>query len=94
MGDDPRDIHATVGVLLGDAREAVGLSQSQVGKRLAVPQSRIAKLELGIRRLLFVEALSLAKLYRTSISQFDPYGATAVKPARRARVDARRLGAG
>lgn len=85
---DRLGIHAAIGVLLGDARVAAGMPQSEVAKRLGVAQSRIAKLELGTRRLLYVEALQLAALYGLHVTAFDPSGPTqSTKAPRRPRVN-------
>lgn len=87
--DDP-EIHRRVGQLLGDAREAAGLPQSHAARLMGVAQSRIAKLELGRRRLLFIEAVQLAKLYGVPVSRFDPGAvATSARGGRRPRVDRR-----
>lgn len=87
---DEAEMHRRVGQLLGDAREAAGLPQSHVARLMGVPQSRIAKLELGRRRLLFIEAVQLAKLYGVPASRFDPgVGVTSARTGRRSRVDRR-----
>jgi hypothetical protein len=57
------------------------MSQGKVAKRLAVAQSRIAKLELWTRRLLYVEALDLAEIYGVDVSSFDPRSYSQAKPA-------------
>jgi transcriptional regulator with XRE-family HTH domain len=91
--EDPA-FHAATGRLLGDARETAGLSQAAVAKRLGIAQSRIARLELGKRRLLYSEAVRLARVYGVDISAFDPRGrspeAVAPLPGRRRRIDAPR----
>lgn len=63
-----------VGLLLGDARQAAGLSQPEAARRLGISQSRLAQLELGNRRLRLTEAFELADLYGVTISAFDPRG--------------------
>ena len=80
-----------VGMLLGDAREAAGLSQPEVARRVGTSQTRIAQLELGRRRLLFTEALVLADLYDIELRELDPRGRTlpAGRRQRRSRVDRR-----
>jgi transcriptional regulator with XRE-family HTH domain len=79
---------ARIGALLGDAREDAGLPQSAVAKALGVPQSRIAKLELGRRQLLFAEAALLADLYGVSTTHFDPRtNEPRPRARRRRRVD-------
>lgn len=93
--EDPA-LHAAVGRLLGDARQAAGLPQSGAARALGIAQSRVARLELGKRRLLFTEAVRLAQLYGVEVSAFDPRGRpteeTAPIGARRQRVDGPRRG--
>ena len=60
-----------VGRNLAAAREAAGMSQAEAARHLGVPQSRIGKLELGLRSLMFVEGLRLARLYRISAASLD-----------------------
>ena len=88
--DDPA-LHAAVGRLLGDAREKARLPQSEVARRLGIAQSRIARLELGKRRLLYWEAVAMAQLYGVDISAFDPRGRdpgeTTRLKMRRKRID-------
>lgn len=77
-----------VGRLVGDARQAAGLPQSHAARHLGWPQSRLANIELGKRRLLFVEALLLADLYAVPVSSFDPRVATPEpRHGRRPRTD-------
>jgi len=52
-----------LGTRLAAAREQAGLTQAAAAKALGIPQSRIAKLELGMRQLGFLEGLRLAQLY-------------------------------
>ncbi len=94
MHDQPLSPDAVVGRELGDARQASGLSQAEVARRLGVAQSRIAKLELGRRRLLFLEALAFADMYEVPLKAFDPRDAAPIVDprSRRVRVDARRRG--
>lgn len=87
MANDTTAVHRAIGTLLGNARAVAGLSQSEVAKRLGVAQSRIAKLELGTRRLLFVEAVELAEVYGVDLARFDPRTLTTPKPPRRTRAD-------
>jgi len=63
-----------VGRRLAQAREAAGLSQQEAARRLGVPQSSIAKLELGQRQLRFVEGLRLAAIYRIDPAELAPVG--------------------
>ncbi len=64
--------HAGVGRRLAEARRAAGLSQTEVGRRLDVPQSRVAKLETGDRRLQYLEAFAYAALYEVEPGFFQP----------------------
>lgn len=59
-----------VGRRLAEARHAAGLTQAEVGRQLGIAQSRIAKLEIGTRRLLFSEALEFATLYKVKLAAF------------------------
>ncbi len=52
-----------LGTRLTVAREQAGLTQAAAAKELGIPQSRIAKIELGVRQLGFLEGLRLAALY-------------------------------
>lgn len=61
-----------VGRRVAEAREAAGLSQYEVARRLGVPQSSIARLELGQRQLRFVEGLRMAELYGIPPSDLAP----------------------
>lgn len=61
-----------VGQRLAAARTAAGMSQSEAARQLGFAQSRIAKLEIGTRRLLFTEAVDLAKVYGVEITEFVP----------------------
>lgn len=61
-----------VGARLAAARHGAGLSQAGAARELGFAQSRIAKLEIGTRRLLFSEAVALARLYRVGLDDFVP----------------------
>jgi Helix-turn-helix. len=91
LQDQPLSEDVVVGRQLGDARLASGFSQAEVARRMGVAQSRIAKLELGHRRLLFLEALLLGEMYGVPIESFDPRTAPPIEGprARRRRVDSR-----
>lgn len=67
---NPQD--QAVGERLAAARRVAGLSQAMAATRLGTAQSRIAKLETGARRLLFSEAVDLARLYGVPIEDFVP----------------------
>jgi transcriptional regulator with XRE-family HTH domain len=61
--------------LLKEARETKGISQSQLAKKLGVPQSYVSKYEIGERRLDLVETLevctALGKDTATFIREFQ-----------------------
>jgi transcriptional regulator with XRE-family HTH domain len=61
--DERSDDARSVGRRLAAARERASLSQQQVARALGVPQSQVAKLELGVRQLRFTEGLRLAAIY-------------------------------
>lgn len=65
------------GRLLAAARLRAGLTQAEVAQTLGVPQSRVAKVELGQRNVTFVEGLELAELYRVRPIDLDPRGSAA-----------------
>ena len=52
------------------AREAAGLTQREVARRLTIPQSTVSELENGQRRLDVAELLLLAGLYGRSPAWF------------------------
>jgi transcriptional regulator with XRE-family HTH domain len=61
-----------MGRRLAAARIAAGFSQVAAATALGIPQSAIAKLELGQRYLSFLEGLDLAALYGADPSTLDP----------------------
>jgi len=63
-----------LGERLAAARGQAGLSQLAAARALGIPQSVIAKLELGKRQLLFLEALRLAGLYGVDCRELGPKG--------------------
>ncbi len=54
------------------AREAAGLTQVQVAKKLGRPQSYVTKCELGERRIDPIELQQFAVLYSRRLSYFLP----------------------
>ena len=60
-----RDRKALLRKLLKDARLDAGLTQVEVATRLKVPQSYIAKVEQGERKISFIEVLDLCKALGT-----------------------------
>lgn len=61
-----------LGSRLAAAREQAGLTQLAAAKMMGIPQSRIAKIELGIRQLGFLEGLRLAEIYGIESRDLDP----------------------
>ena len=57
--------------LLTEAREAVGLSQEQLARRLNKPQSYVWKLENGERVLAYAEAPAYARALGLKFSEFS-----------------------
>jgi transcriptional regulator with XRE-family HTH domain len=68
----PASLQRALGAKLSTARQSAGLTQVEAARRLGVPQSMIAKVELGQRKLLFVEALEFARLYGIHPVDLDP----------------------
>jgi transcriptional regulator with XRE-family HTH domain len=69
--------HQAIGRQLARARRAAGLTQAKAATRLGMSQSRLAKLELGIRRLTYLEAIHLAEAYVVELDAFRPMEKTA-----------------
>lgn len=66
-----------LGERLAAARRKAGMRQSDVGKKLGYSQSRVAKFEIGERRLTLVDAADLCSLYGISILDLlEPVDAT------------------
>lgn len=88
-----RDLAVQVGQRLAAARTEAAISQAAAAAQLGLAQSAIAKMELGVRLLTFIEALDLANLYGVDPATFDPRVMTTTGRAEgKARV--RRDGAG
>ena len=58
--------------LLRAAREAAGLTQVQVARKLGRPQSYVSKCESGERRVDVIELSQFARLYRRPLRSFVP----------------------
>ncbi len=56
---------------LQEARLEAKLTQRQVAKRLRRPPSYVAKIEVGERRVDFIELQVIAKLYSKPLSYFQ-----------------------
>ncbi len=56
--------------MLRDERRKRGVTQSQLAERLGRPQSYVAKIEKGERRLDLIEFLGVAKALGVSSSRF------------------------
>lgn len=61
-----------VGRRLAAARRHSGLSQAEAARRMGFAQSRVGKLEIGTRRLLFSEAIGFADLYGVALADLVP----------------------
>jgi len=57
--------------LLTDAREAAGLTQEQLARRLSKPQSYVWKLENGERVLAYAEAPAYARALGMKFTEFS-----------------------
>jgi Helix-turn-helix domain len=57
---------------LREAREATGLTQAEVDRKLSRPQSFVSKCESGERRVDFIELRFFARIYRKPVSYFEP----------------------
>lgn len=68
---DEREVDLAVGRALAYYRLRAGLSQAEAARRLGEPQSFIAKMETGRRRLLYREAVQIATLYSMSNHEFS-----------------------
>ncbi len=55
---------------LREARESLGLTQSEVSAKLLKPQSYISKIERGERRIDIVELAKIAKVYKRNVEWF------------------------
>ena len=73
-----------IGVRLRFAREAAGLSQGQVAKKLGLHRPAISELEAGRRRVSSAELTSLAEIYGVDLVWLT--SSEVVAPAQ-ARVD-------
>lgn len=58
-------------VLLREIREAQGVTQTQLSDRVGMRQNDISKIEIGTRRIDYVELRSLLKALDFDIPSFD-----------------------
>jgi transcriptional regulator with XRE-family HTH domain len=67
--DSPEEIaeHKMLGSRLREAREALGLLQSDTAQALGIPRSSVVAFEAGDRKVTGLELRRLARLYRRSI---------------------------
>jgi transcriptional regulator with XRE-family HTH domain len=56
--------------LLKRAREATGLTQVQVAKRLKLSQSFVTKMECGDRRIDLMQLRTICRLYGSTLAEF------------------------
>jgi transcriptional regulator with XRE-family HTH domain len=56
------------------AREDTGLTQHEVATKLNKPQSYISKIELGERKIDFIELEDLCRIYNLPITSFTTRG--------------------
>jgi transcriptional regulator with XRE-family HTH domain len=56
------------------AREKTGLTQLEVATKLNKPQSYISKIELGERKIDFIEMEDLCRIYNLPITNFTTTG--------------------
>lgn len=56
--------------LLKQAREAAGLTQVQVARRLKQSQSFVTKMERGDRRIDVVQLRTICRLYGSTLTEF------------------------
>lgn len=69
---DAADRQELIGRRLATIRERRGLSQSAVARQFGHPQSWLAKIEAGDRRLLYVEGINLLDFYCVAVDILDP----------------------
>jgi transcriptional regulator with XRE-family HTH domain len=71
MTNDDKDRSAqTLAMRLRDLREKRGLTQDEVAAYLGLgARAQVSYLESGKRRLLFLEGVALARLYRVPLSR-------------------------
>ena len=62
--------HRELAIALKQARMAAGLTQSQASAKLSRPQSYIAKVESGEKKVDAIELKRLAEAYGKSIADF------------------------
>jgi transcriptional regulator with XRE-family HTH domain len=70
MTDDQHDglhEHRVVGARLRDARQAIGLTQSDTATALGISRPSIAAIEKGTRKVTGLELRRMARLYRCSV---------------------------
>jgi len=67
MGTDPEVL---LRASLVEAREAAGLTQTELARRLGKPQSYISKIETGERRIDLVELVELLEAIPVDVRSF------------------------
>jgi transcriptional regulator with XRE-family HTH domain len=68
--DDYQQQYAQFRSRLREARLQAGLTQKQVAEQLGKPQSFVAKVEAGERRLDFIELCAFCELYGVNLDYF------------------------
>jgi transcriptional regulator with XRE-family HTH domain len=69
---DAHEQGVVIGHRLAQIRERRRLSQSSVALQFGHPQSWLAKIELGERRLLYHEGIALLEFYMAPLDILDP----------------------
>lgn len=64
------DEYAVMLALLREAREAAGLTQVQLAKRLKQSQGFVSKVEVGERRLDLIQLRTICRCLKTSLPEF------------------------
>jgi transcriptional regulator with XRE-family HTH domain len=80
---DPRIRERAIGQRLAAFRRRAHLTQADVGNALGYSQSRVAKVEIGERRLTLTDAIDLARLYGVSVLDLLPAADWGPRPQRR-----------
>ena len=77
---EQRSVYERLRLKLKATRLEAGLTQAEAARMLGRPRSFISKVEMGSRRVDFMELQVLAKIYNKSPSYFYDPSVTAVMP--------------